>query len=163
MARLDLRQVFPSQVQVAADDLEPSGNDGLGTLRVVHATYDFAVDAGAISTITLKDEKSRADIVIPDNAIVLGSMVDVITTFTTASADAGTIALQINVANDIVTATAVSGGSDIWDAGLQAGVPVWTAATAIKLTAARTPSIVIGGQVVTAGKVVVVLAYIESD
>ncbi len=162
MARLDLRQVFPTQVQVAESDLEPPTNDGLGVLRIVRGTYDFAVQGGAISTITLLDDKGQA-ISIPDNAVIWDSCVDVTTTFTTAGADAGTIAIQTNAADDIVVAVAVSDGGNPWDQGLQAGLPVGTVATAIKLTAARIPSILVGGQAVTAGALVLTLIYFVGD
>lgn len=163
MARVDLRSVFPSQVHVAESDLELPTNDGRGVLRIVRGTYDFAVDGGVIGTITLKDSKSRADIVIPDNAVIVDSLVDVTTTFITAGADAGTVALQVEGANDIVSAVAVSDGGNPWDAGLHAGIPVGTVATAFKLTQARTPSVVIGGQAVTAGAMVVTYQYIVGD
>ena len=85
------------------------------------------------------------------------------TTFTTAGADAGTIAIQTNAADDIVVAVAVSDGGNPWDQGLQAGLPVGTVATAIKLTAARIPSILVGGQAVTAGALVLTLIYFVGD
>jgi len=163
MAKVALRQVLPTQIQVQESDLESATNDGLGVLRVVRGTYDFAVDAGATGTITLKDEKTRADIVIPDNAVIWSSVIDVVTTVATASADTGTLAVTVNTANDIVIAVAPVTMGDVWDAGIQAGIPVGTAATAIKLTAARTPSVVIAGQVVTAGKFTLILTYFLGD
>jgi len=131
--------------------------DGLHAMRVARFTYDFDEHGGAIGNIDLET-------VLPDNAIVLDGMVDVITTFTTAGGDAGTIAITMGAqaANLIVTAVAVGTGTP-WDEGLHDIIPVGTAATAVKLTAARAVRIVIGGQVVTAGKLVGFLRYVVSD
>lgn len=129
--------------------------DGLSRVRVATATYDFAEHGGAISAIGL-------GVSLPDNAIVLDGMVDVITTLQTAGADAGTIALSVEGADDIVAAIAVSDGTNPWDAGPQAIKPLGTSATAVKTTAAREITATIAGQVVTAGKFVVFLRYVLS-
>ena len=132
------------------------GMDGLGNLRVARATYDFAVNGGAISAINL-------GVTIPDNAIVCGGFIDVITTCITAGADAGTMAISIQAANDIVSAVAVSAGGNAWDAGLHAIVPKANTpeTTGIKLTADRAITATIATQVFTAGKFVVYLYYLE--
>jgi len=127
-----------------------SSNSGL---HVAQVTYDFAVDGGVIGPILL-------GATIPDNAIVWDGFYEVLTTVTTAGADAGTLALHVNSANDLVTATAVSAGGNIWDAGIHPIVPVGTAALAIKLTAARALTLTIGGQAVTAGKFVLYVFYV---
>ncbi len=129
--------------------------DGLSRVRVASATYDFAEHGGAISAIGL-------GVTLPDNAIILDGMVDVITTLTTAGGDAGTIALHAEGADDIVTAIAVSDGTNPWDAGLRAIKQLGTSTTATKLTAAREITATIGGQAVTAGKFVVFLRYVLS-
>jgi hypothetical protein len=132
--------------------------DGLHAARVARFTYDFAVDGGAVGNIDLP-------VVLPDNAIILDGLYDVLTTFTTAGADAGTVAITMGAqaANLIVVAIAVSNGANAWDAGLHDIVPVGTAATAVKLTAARAVRIVIGGQAVTAGALVGFLRYVVSE
>lgn len=129
--------------------------DGLSRVRVATATYDFAEHGGAVSAIGL-------GVTIPDNAVVLDGMIDVITTCTTAAADAGTMAIHIEGANDIVSAIAVSDVSNPWDAGLKAIIPLGTAATAIKTTAAREITATIATQAFTAGKFVVILRYVLS-
>ena len=132
--------------------------DGLGLIRVARATYDFAEHGGAISAIGL-------GVTLPDNAIVIGGFIDVVTTCTTAAADAGTMAVHIQSANDLVTATAVSAGGNIWDAGLRAITPKSNSpeSTGIKLTAAREITATIATQAFTAGKFVVFLHYVISD
>ena len=124
-------------------------------LRVAQATWDYAVDGGAISAIGL-------GITIPANSIIVGSIIDVQTTCTSAGADAGTGALSVAGANDIVTAIAISDGTNPWDQGLHAGKPVFTAATAVKTTSAAEVTFTIAGQVFTAGKFVVNLFYIPT-
>ncbi len=132
------------------------GSQWTAPVSLVYATYDFAVDGGAISTIT-----PAIGFTIPDNAIILDGMVDVITTLT-SSTDAATIAIQALAANDIVTAVAISTGTP-WDAGLQAIIPLGTAATAIKMTSAQAIKVVIAVEAVTAGKFNVILRYIVTD
>lgn len=132
--------------------------DGLGLFRVARATYDFAEHGGAISAISL-------GVTIPDNAIVCGGFVDVVTTCTSAGADAGTMALHVQSANDIVSAIAISNGGNPWDEGLHAIVPKANTpeSTGIKLTAARAITATIAGQAFTAGKFVVYLYYLQGD
>jgi predicted homoserine dehydrogenase-like protein len=132
--------------------------DGLGLVRVARATYDFAEHGGAIGAIGL-------GVTLPNKAIVIGGFIDVVTTCTTAAADAGTMAVSIQSANDIVTATAVSAGGDIWDAGKRAIIPKNNTpeSTGIKCTAAREITATIATQAFTAGKFVVFLNYVISD
>ena len=118
-------------------------------LLVVPFNFD-ATGGKSIAAHNLLDDEGNA-IVLPDASIILGSLIHVQTTFTSAN-DSGTIALHANAANDIVTATAISGVGNIWDAGLQVGVPVFTKATAILLTDDRTPKATVAVQALTAGK-----------
>jgi hypothetical protein len=74
--------------------------EGTGT-KWMRARYDFAVDGGAVSTITISDEN------IPTNAIILGGVVEVDVAVT--SGGAATLAIQVEAAGDIVAAAAVSG------------------------------------------------------
>ena len=129
---------------------------GLGTMNVARATYDFAVNGGAISAIGL-------GVTIPNNAVVIGGFYDVITTCTSA-ADTGTGALSVNSANDIVTAVAIGTGTP-FDAGLRAIIPKSNTpeTTGIKLTAAREITFTIAVQAFTAGKFEVFLHYVQSS
>lgn len=130
--------------------------DGNRVVKTARATYDFDVDGGAISAIGL-------GVSLPDNAVVLGGMVDVETTLTTAGADAGTIAISVEGADDIVLAIAVSDGSNPWDAGGQDIIPDGTGSARVKTTQTREVTATIAGQVVTAGKFTVFLNYTVSD
>jgi hypothetical protein len=115
---------------------------------------------------------------IPDNAVILNAWIDVVTTFTTASADAGTIAIHVQSADDLVAAIAVSDSSDVWDAGIHGTlvnnpnlgadaahdtaleVIELYAATKIKTTAEREITATVAVQALTAGKLHVIVEYV---
>ena len=142
---------------VGDSELVAPTDDALGPYRLARATYDFAVDGGAISAISLTTT-------LPDNAIVVGGFVDVITTCTSAT-DAGTGAISVEGADDIVAALAISNGANIWDAGQQPIVPKANTpeTTAVKTTAARAITFTIAVENFTAGAFVVFLLYTVSD
>jgi len=124
-------------------------------LKYYIGEYDFAVDGGAISTIALRAGAGSHG-PIPNAAVILGGYLEVLTGFTTGSA--ATAALTVESANDIVAATVVS-GAPYSTTGIKSIVPVFTGATMIKTTAARSPSIVIATGTITAGKARLVLVY----
>lgn len=120
--------------------------------------YDFSVKGGAVSTINLVDDQGQA-CVIPKNAIVRDVLVDVLTTPT--SGGSATIALgsgQGASTTDLKAALAF--GS--WT-GLVAGIPIGTAATAIKMTADNKPTVTIATAALTAGKLNVHIKYQISE
>jgi predicted RecA/RadA family phage recombinase len=135
--------------------------NGLGVLRAARFAFNPSANAGE-RTIGAHG----LGVTLPDNAIVLGGGVEILTTFTSAT-DAGTIALSIQGANDLITATAISSGT-FWDAVAYKGV-VPTAlelagvATAIKLTAAREVTATVAVEALTAGKLVGWLFYVIGD
>jgi predicted RecA/RadA family phage recombinase len=135
--------------------------DGLGFIRAARFTFNPSANAGER---TIAAHALLAT--LPDNALVLGGIIEILTTFTSAT-DAGTIALSIEGANDLVTATAISSGT-FWDA-VKSKVVVPTAleasgvATAIKLTAARAVTATVAVEALTAGKLVGWLFYVVGD
>lgn len=119
-------------------------------IKSVRGRYSFADDGGAVSTIVITAEK------IPADATILGGLVEVDTVLT--SGGAATVAVQVEAANDIVTAAAISGAP--WSTtGRKSVIPVFTGATTVKTTAKRDISIVIGTAALTAGIFDVVLFY----
>lgn len=135
------------------------------------AIYDVSGgDSGAIGTF-------NTGVFLPNDAIITRVFIDVITTFTTAGADAGTLAIQIQTADDVVAAIAVSNATNVWDAGIRGskiGYPNFGADAAhdtavevaalfagsmLKLTAQRQVALVVGGQVVTAGKLAIYIDF----
>jgi hypothetical protein len=129
--------------------------DGIGLARIAKATYDFGTDGGSAGAIDL-------GVNIPANSIIMGGIVDVVTTCTTAGTDAGTGAISVESADDIVAAVAVSDGTNPWDQGLHAIIPVMTAGSAVKTTAAAAITFTIATQDFTAGKFHVILFYIPT-
>jgi hypothetical protein len=105
------------------------------------------------------DDRAHAGLPIPSGSVIVGGYVDVLTQLT--SGGAATIACQIEAANDILTAVAVAswtvGRKNILRTALDRRL---TAGTAVKTTAARDISIVIGAAALTAGKFDVVLYVI---
>lgn len=131
------------------------GNNGLGVVGNAKMTYDFAVQGGAVSTITPADSPT-----IPLGAIILGGTIDITTTLT--SGGAATIALQTSAgmaAGGLKAALAVAS----WTAGQLALVPVFTAATYVKMTAAGRPQLTIVTAALTAGKFDVNLVYVMGN
>lgn len=126
--------------------------EGTRALKSWKGEYDFAVDGGAIGTITLRSDDGP----IPNGAIVTHGLVEVDTGFTTGSAATG--AVQVEGAGDIVAAAVVSGAP--WSTtGRKSIIPVATGATTVKTSAARSPAFVIAVGTVTAGKMRVILYY----
>jgi hypothetical protein len=117
---------------------------------------------------------------IPDNAVITKAWVDVVTTFTSAGADAGTIALKVQSADDIVAAIAISDASNVWDAGIHGskiGFPALAdtatetalevaalfAGSMLKTTAVRELTATVATQALTAGKLNLFVEYTISD
>lgn len=123
--------------------------EGTGT-KWLRGRYDFAVDGGAIGTITISAEN------IPANAIILGGIVEVDVAPT--SGGAATLAVQVEGAADMVAAAAVSGAP--WSTtGRKSVIPAFTGASSVKTTQARGIQVVIAAATLTAGVVDVLLAY----
>jgi len=147
------------RVLVDVADLNPAGKDGKFPHPCAIATYDFAKHGGAIGAIPL-------GVVLPDNAVLLGgALIDVVTTCTTAGADAGTMAVSVQGANDVVAAVAVSDVGNPWDAGTHVTKQDGATPTFPKVDAAAGKEITatIAGQAFTAGKFHVILPYIVAD
>lgn len=126
------------------------------SVKVLKATFDFAVLGGAVGTYTLRGEDGKP-VVIPQKAIVVNCLIDVITQGATAAS--GTIAIGTGqAANDLKAALAAASYT-----GLVACVPVGSAATSIKMTADRTMTAAIATGAITAGKFNVLVHYIISE
>lgn len=118
--------------------------EGTGGLKTWTGDYSFAVDGGAVSTITLRSNDGP----IPIGAYIVGGLLDIVTVLT--SSGSATAALQANAANDIISAAAFDGAP--WSStGQKDIIPDSTGSTAIELTAARNPALVIGAAALTAG------------
>lgn len=132
------------------------GTRGRG-FKEAKGEYDFAVDGGAIGAITLR---STVDDIqgntIPAGAVILGGYMEVDTLFTTGTA--ATMAISVEGANDIISATVVS-GAPYSTTGRKSVIPVFTGATTVKTTVTRSIVATIAVGTVTAGKMRVVLFF----
>ena len=115
-------------------------------------SYSFAVDGGAVGSITLRSEDGP----IPVGSVITHGYLDVTTLFTTGTA--ATMALTVESAGDMVAATVVS-GAPYSTTGRKSIVPVATGATAVKTTASRAPVATIAVGTVTAGVFTLTLFY----
>lgn len=110
--------------------------------------YDFAIDGGAVSTITLRSDDGP----LPEGAVITGGYLDIQTACLSAT---GTMALQAEGAGDILAAAAQAALT----AGRKDVIPDATGSTAVKTTASRSPALVIATAAFTAGKFDLVLFY----
>lgn len=127
------------------------------TKNNVRGVYDFTTQGGAVSQISILDTDGKA-VVIPSGAIVTNVIAHVITAVTTSAS--GTLGLTANSASDLCGDTAA--GTLTLNA-LVAGVPVGTAATAVRLTAERTLKAEIKTGALTAGKVAFYVEYMLGE
>jgi hypothetical protein len=129
--------------------------EGTTDLKTVVGEYDFAVDGGAISSITLRGSNAIGNSV-PAGSVVLSGYVEV---DTLVGAGAGaTIGITLEGAGDIVAATVFSGAP--WSTtGRKSIIPVGTGAASVKTTVARSLVAVIGTNTVTSGKFRIVVVY----
>ncbi len=141
------------------DTLEPlaSGDDiGLGVLRVARFEFDAGIEANR--TIAAHG----TGVTLPIHSIVVGGFVDVNTKFDSDATDAGTIAVSVQGANDIISATAVS-GAPYSTVGRKAIVPKANTpeSTSVKCTAAREITCTVAVEALLSGKLTGYLYYVE--
>lgn len=123
-------------------------NEGTTLVKSWKGSYDFAVDGGALGTITLRSSDSG----IPQGAYITHGLIDV--TVAVASAT-GTVSAGVETTVDVLAATGQAGLTT----GLKSVVPAATGATAIKTTTRRGPTITIATAALTAGKFDLILFY----
>ena len=129
--------------------------EGTTGLKSAQGEYDFDVDGGAVSTITLRSGPTDGGD-LPQGSVILGGYIEVDTILT--SGGSATVSVGSEAAADLQAVAAISGAP--WSStGRKAVVPVFTAATSIKTTARRSLSIAIATAALTAGKFRVVVFY----
>ena len=129
---------------------------GLGVVRTARAKYSFAVDGGVSGLITPASNST-----IPINAIIWGGLVNVTSALT--SGGSATIAIGTSAgssANSLKLATAVATYSS---AAILPVIPVQTAGTAIKLSAAGAITITVAAADLTAGVMDIILFYVVAS
>lgn len=129
--------------------------EGTTDLKTVVGEYDFAVDAGAISTITLRSANAIGN-AVPAGSVVLSGYIEV---DTIVGAGAGaTIGVTLEAAGDLF-APAVFTGAPWSTTGRKSIIPVGSGAASVKTTATRSIAIAIAVNTVTSGKFRVVVVY----
>lgn len=129
--------------------------EGSAGLKEAAGEYSFAVDGGAVSTITLRGGGSAGN-GIPSGSVILGGYIEVDTAVT--SGGAATISVGSEGAADLLAAAAISGAP--WSTtGRKSVIPVFTGASSVKTTAARSITITIATAALTAGVFRVVVFY----
>jgi len=103
--------------------------------------WDFARDGGAVGDIAFRGPK------IPNGFRITSTFIEVVTGMTAGSN--GEIGITMNSTGDLKASAVVTGYAS---AGVVAGIPVGTAATAVKATADRTIYLNVSVAAVTAGK-----------
>jgi hypothetical protein len=132
---------------------------GTSALKSAQGEYDFAVDGGAVSTITLRQGGGNTlPNVIPAGAIILEGWIEVDTLVTTASGNTGTVAVNSEAAGDLLAA-AITSGAPWSTTGRKSIIPVSTGATTVKTTVSRSLAITVATAAITAGKFRVVVYY----
>lgn len=124
-------------------------------LGVAIGNYSFAVQGGAIGTISLKDGDGQV-LKLPANALIKNVVIDVITSPT--SGGSATIAVTAVSSGDLKAATAVASFT-----GKLQGIPDNVVANMIKLSSEKTISIAIATAALTAGKFNVLVEYVVSE
>lgn len=126
--------------------------EGTARLKTAQAEYDFAVDGGAVSTITLRAVDNQGG-TIPAGSVITGGYIDVETAVLPVTVS--TVALTAEAAGDLRAAAVAS---DL-TVGRKSVIPASTGATAVKTTVARSLTMAIAAGTLTAGKFRLVVFY----
>lgn len=132
--------------------INPSDRGGFGAAQVAKATYDFTVDGGAIATITPQDSP-----LIPAGAIIFGALIDGIVL--PVSGGGATIAIGLGSGAQVAALKAATAIATYIAGGIIAAIPVWTAASAVKVAADTRITFTIATATLTAGKVAIQVYY----
>jgi len=120
-------------------------------IRVVRAKYDFAVDAGAVSTITPANSES-----LPANAIIVGGVINSTTAVT--SGGSATVAVGTSAGS---STTSILGATAKASLSLNALInSAATFAAPVKMSAAGSITFTIGTAALTAGVIEVFVFYV---
>ncbi len=136
--------------QAAAASLADAFGLG-GSLRMARAKYSFAVDGGAVGLIT-----PATNAVIPDNAIIIGGILNPTTALVGTSS---TIAVGTSAGSSAASLKAATAEATYSVDAVLATIPVFTAASAVKLTAAGSITITVAVAALTAGVMEITVFY----
>lgn len=176
-------ELFKKDIPVVAPEFRIPRNDGTPVVYQGNQVRQIAVATFDPSANT--SERTVAahglGVYIPDNAVITKAWYDVVTTFTSPTSDAATIALHVQSAGDLVAANDIADSTAPFDAGLHgtlAGYPnlgadaahdsalevaALFAGTMIKMTAERELTATVAVEALTAGKLNLFVEYVISD
>jgi hypothetical protein len=137
----------PSTQDAAIDALAEQAAQ-VGTLKSVKVEFDASSDSLTVGTHGM-------GVTIPDNAVILYVMQEVLTDLDSVS-DTGTFRLNLPTDGNLAAAITADGSN----AGRIDGTPDWTAANSVKTTAAREVSYTVATNALTAGKMQALIVYI---
>lgn len=128
--------------------------EGTTNLKSAVGEYSFALDGGAVSTITLRSSNSLGNLV-PAGSVVLSGYIEVDTAVVSA---AGSASLNLEATGDLLASAAITAGV-LASTGRKSIIPVGTGAATVKTTVARSITLGITAGAVTAGIFRVVVFY----
>lgn len=149
--RLNLGDVRSSAVQLGYQVVS-------NKIQLLKCKYDYSTQGGGSSAAIRLKAVDGSYCVLPSNAIVFGGLIDVLTAPTSLGAGA-----QISVSTGATTADLKAATAKASFTGKLDVIPVETAATAIKLSAAKNPSMSVTNFPLSAGKFNVFIEYLLSD
>lgn len=124
-----------------------------GRTKVARGFYDFAVDGGAVGTITLRGDT------LPAGAIAVDSLIDVDTVVT--SGGAATVAIGFEAATNIRAAATLSTAPALDATGPKRSAVLTATAAPVETTQARAITATVATAALTAGKFSVLVWYVE--
>ncbi len=134
--------------------LAAAASVGLGVLRIAHFKYDFSVDGGALGEIIPASSPT-----LPIHAIVIGGIANV-TTALLASGGAANISIGTHAGSAVDALLVATAKATFALNALLALTPVFTAASAFKMSAAGQMSITVDTHALTAGVMEAFVAYV---
>lgn len=141
----------PNGLNPSFDSVNITGSGpGNSVLRAAKAVYSFAVDGGAVSTIT-----PNGTVNLPANAVIVAATVNSTTAVT--SAGAATVAVGTSAGSSTTSILGATAKASLSANALINGVPVF--ATPVKLTAAGNITFTVGTAALTAGVIEAVVYY----
>lgn len=131
-----------------------AATDGISLQRVAYAKYSFAVDGGAVSTIT-----PATNCTIPAKAIITNVIIN--STAAVTSLGSATVSIGTSAGSSTTSLLGATAKATLALNALVQGVPVpATASTFVKMTAAGSITFTVGTAALTAGVIEVFVEYV---
>lgn len=141
----------PNGLNPVVDSVTQTGSGvGISALRIAKAIYSYAVDGGAVSTIT-----PVGTVALPANAVIVAATVNSTTAVT--SSGAATVSIGTSAGSSATSILGATGKASLSANAVLNGVPVF--ATPVKLSAAGNITFTVGTAALTAGVIECVVYY----